>query len=172
MPHARLRRPRRPDRGAAKRKRDAVLLSGVLAACLSAAKGQRRGAHLSEGGGLGGAIDQMSMLRTSISRSTFSLYPDLTRTNAPAAIPGFLRLSETLRDHVTAANGCGADWQSVMRPVSARNARRTQEPLAWPPASMAALIRAHRAARHACAAITPPSCGSRNTPVSHMIRCR
>ena len=74
--------------------------------------------------GFGGGIDQMSMLRAPISRSTFSLYPDLTRTNAPAAIPGFLRLSETLRDHVTAANGCGADWQSVMRPVSARNARR------------------------------------------------
>jgi len=46
MPHARLRRPRRPGRGAAKRKRDAVLLSGVLAACLSAAKGQRRGGNL------------------------------------------------------------------------------------------------------------------------------
>ena len=34
------------------------------------------------------------------------------------------------------------------------DAHRPQEPLAWPPASMAALIRPHRAARHAGAAIT------------------
>ena len=52
------------------------------------------------------------------------------------------------------------------------DARRPQEPLAWPPASMAALIRAHRAARHACAAIAPPWCGSKNTSVSHMIPCQ